>query len=240
MAAALGVTTIRSIEKGYCWGCNKKFEKISWCAQCKIAQYCGVVCQKNDRKTHKIECIALVEKRKISAEANQLAAIKQNLLTQVEMHKSNYAQLASKTLSELPDLPAREYKRAVREFLEGVDQEEKKVCKLEDVDSGKLCEPRAPIKKELNTIVDGKLTEESKTRCRALIIKMADSFLTNEKALYKYNKRVMESAMRSGQNSQTSLTLLTGLRASKQHLEEISLQIARLKLTDQPCEVTKG
>ena len=42
---------------GKCDKCEKEFEKVGKCGECKVAKYCGKECQQEDWSKHKKECV---------------------------------------------------------------------------------------------------------------------------------------------------------------------------------------
>jgi hypothetical protein len=74
-----------------CSYCKEKAEKISKCANCLVARYCGKVCQKKDWKTHKIECATL---------GTQLAENSKKASEQLSVELSNlYLDISKKATS---------------------------------------------------------------------------------------------------------------------------------------------
>lgn len=52
-ASALNVSEL-STRCHYCWKLAEK--KLSRCSKCQVVKYCSRTCQRNDWKTHKLEC----------------------------------------------------------------------------------------------------------------------------------------------------------------------------------------
>lgn len=61
---ALTHRTLASENKNVCAGCNASDKKVLLCGKCKIAKYCGSVCQRADFASHKQFCTMFAQTKK--------------------------------------------------------------------------------------------------------------------------------------------------------------------------------